>query len=329
MSQSTIARRLAAVTATGAALMLALTGCTTDSAATSPAASSTVEITDNHGTQTVSTAAKNVVATDNRLFQTLADWGIPLAAAPKNIIESDSPYKTDDSVVNLGDHREPDLEALVGVEPDLVLNGQRFATHYDKIKGLLPDTPIVELDPRDGQPFDAELKRQVTTLGTIFNREGDAQKIVDDFDAAVARVKAAYKPNQTVIGLITSGGEINYAAPGTGRTVGPVFDILGLTPAIQASGSSDHQGDDISVEAIAQANPDWLIVLDRDAAVSLNSGAQYTPANDLLAQSPALQGVTAVKQQHIVYLPQNTYLNEGIQTYTTFFNQLADAFEAN
>ena len=43
----------------------------------------TVEITDAHGKVTVPVNPKNVVALDNRTFETLADWGIKLAAAPR------------------------------------------------------------------------------------------------------------------------------------------------------------------------------------------------------------------------------------------------------
>ena len=43
----------------------------------------TVEITDVHGTVTVPVNPKNVVSLDNRTFETLADWGIELAAVPK------------------------------------------------------------------------------------------------------------------------------------------------------------------------------------------------------------------------------------------------------
>lgn len=288
-----------------------------------------VEIVDNHGTQSVSVPPVSVVATDNRMFQTLADWGVKLAAAPVNLIAQDNPYKTDESIVNLGSHNEPDLEAVVAVEPDLILNGQRFASQYEAFTTLVPEATIIELDPRDDQPFDEELKRQTEALGQIFGHEEDAAKLIEDFDASVARVKASYDPSVSVMAVITSGGEINYAAPGSGRTLGPVFDILGLTPALEADGSSDHQGDDISVEAIAASNPDLILVMDRDAAVSSNSGEAYTPATELLAESAALQNVAAVQAGNIVYMPQYTYLNEGIQTYTTFFNSLADKLEGN
>lgn len=322
-------RPIIAITAASAALMLTLAGCASGSPAANDttAAPTTVDIEDNHGTHTISVPPKNVVVTDNRLFQTLADWNISLAAAPVDLIPSGLSYKTDASIVNLGSHNEPDLEAVVAVEPGLIINGQRFASHYEDLKKLAPEASIIELDPRDGESFDEELRRQVRTLGQVFDRQEDANKLIADFDASIERVKAAYKKDDKVMAVITSGGEINYAAPSTGRTLGPVFDILGLTPAISADGSSDHQGDDISVEAIAASNPNWILVMDRDAGVSGNAGESYSPANELIAKSEALKNVKAVQEDQIIYMPQVTYLNEGIQTYTTFFNSFADALE--
>lgn len=50
-------------------------------------------------------------------------------------------------------------------------------------------------------------------------------------------------------------------------------------------------------------------------------------AAEILESSEALAGVTAVKEKQLVYMPTDTYLNEGIQTYTAFLNDLADALE--
>lgn len=311
------------------ALTVGLAACSSPGAPSSevPAATGTVQIEDNHGVQTVALPPARVIATDNRLFQTLAEWDVPLAAAPVPLIAGDSPYKTDPAITDLGSHNEPDLEAVVAVEPDLIINGQRFASFYEDLRTLAPEASIIELDPRETEPLADELKRQVQALGQVFGREEDAQRIVDDFDAAVARVQAAYDPADRVMAIITSGGEINYAAPGTGRTLGPVFDMLGLTPALQADGSTDHQGDDISVEAIAQSNPDVILAMDRDAAISANLETEYVPADQLIANSEALRNVPAVQQDRIVYMPQYTYVNEGIQTYTAFFESLADRLE--
>ena len=164
-------------------------------------------------------------------------------------------------------------------------------------------------------------------LGEVFGKQAEAKQLNDDLDAAIARAKAAYDPAATVMAVNTSGGNIGYLAPGVGRTLGPVFEILGLTPALEVEGTDDHQGDDISVEAIADSNPDWILVMDRDAGVAADD-PNFQPAADLLANSQALANVTAVKEDNIVIMPADTYVNEGIQTYTTFFNQFADALEA-
>lgn len=313
-----------------ATVALLLTGCAAgDSPASqAEAATSSVTVEDNNGTQTIPLPLTSVVATDNRTFETLESWGVELSAAAVALMPSTIGYKDDASIIDLGNHREPDLEALVAVEPQLVVNGQRFTQFHDDIATLAPDAVVLELDPREGEPLDAELKRQVTVLGEIFGKQAEAKKLADDLDAAVARVKAAYDPTQTVMAVTTSGGEIGYVAPEVGRTLGPLYSLLGLTPALEVEGATDdHQGDDISVEAIADANPDWILVMDRDAAVAADDPA-YSPAAEVLEAAAPLSKVTAVAEQHLVYMPADTYTNEGIQTYTEYLNTLADAFEA-
>ncbi|MDJ0318765.1 MULTISPECIES: siderophore ABC transporter substrate-binding protein [Arthrobacter] len=313
------------------AAAISLTACgaqtpaaTTDSNTDAPA---TVSIEDNNGPQTISTPLKSVVATDNRTFETLSDWGIKLSAGAVALMPKTSGYKQDSSIVDLGNHREPNLEAVVAVEPDLIVNGQRFSQYHDDFAKLAPNATVLELDPREGQPFDSELKRQISVLGEVFGKKTEAKKLNDDFDAAIARVKKSYNKDTTVMGVITSGGNINYSAPGNGRTLGPLFSILGLTPALEVKdASTDHQGDDISVEAIAKSNPDWILVMDRDAAVSADDAA-YKPANALLEGSDALKNVTATQKGNIVYMPADTYTNESIQTYTKFLNSFAEALE--
>lgn len=317
-------RALLAATAAGA--VLAVTACGGESASTEQGA--TIEVEDNNGTQTVPSPPTSVVATDNRTFETLADWGVELSAGAVSLMPSTIAYTEDDSIVDLGSHREPDLEAVVAAQPDLIVNGQRFAQYHDDFAELVPDATILELDPRDGEPFDAELIRQVSVLGEVFDKQTEAEALVADFEAAIERARAAYDGQSTVMALITSGGQIGYSAPGEGRTLGPVFDILDLQPALEVDdASTDHQGDEISVEAIADSDPDWILVMDRDAAIMADD-PEYTPAAEVLEDSAALTNVTAVQSDQIVYMPADTYTNEGIQTYTEFFSSLADAFEA-
>lgn len=291
----------------------------------------TVEITDAHGTITVPINPKNVVALDNRTFETLADWGIELAAVPKAVMPTDLPYVADESVQDIGNHREPNLEIIAAVEPELVIVGQRFASFYDEIKELVPNAAVIDLNidvseeaGTPGENLVSGLTDATTTLGKIFDKNEEAEKLVADFDAAIEDVKSVYNGTDTVMSILVSGGDIGFSAPGYGRVWGPMYEIFGWLPALEIDNtSSDHQGDDVSVEAIAQSNPDWLFVLDRDAGVSSTEGA--VPAQDVIDNSPALQNTRAVSESRIVYAPDDTYTNESIQTYLELFESLASA----
>ncbi|MFQ7930579.1 MAG: siderophore ABC transporter substrate-binding protein, partial [Pauljensenia sp.] len=263
----------------------------------------------------------------NRTFEVLQQWDVELVAAPKKLIPSTITAFNGEGIADVGMHREPNLEALVAAEPDLIISGQRFTKFDSQIKELAPDVPLINLEPRDGQPFDKELIRQVTDLGEIFGKQAEAKKLVDDFNASIERAKNAYDGTSTVMAVDVSGGNIGYVAPGKGRTWGPVFDLLDLKPALEIEGATDsHTGDDISVEAIAESNPAWMLVLDRDAAITKDGS--NTPAETVISGNAVLQNVTAISTGQVVYAPNDTYTNESIITYTEIFNSLADAFEA-
>lgn len=329
-----------------AAVSLLLTACSSaeDSSNSSDSSSNSAENTaadnaakesgelkleDNNGEQTIPLPVEKPAVADNRAFAVLADWGVELSAAPLNLIPESlaDTYNKDTVAADLGSHREPDLEALVAAEPDLVWNGQRFSQHQADIEKLVEDNPVVDFEPREDKDFFEELKRHTTALGEVFEHEEDAQELIEDLDAAIERAKKAYDPEKTVMAVNTSGGEIGYIAPHVGRTLGPIFDLLGMEPALTVEdGSSNHEGDDISVEAIAESNPDWILVLDRDGAVSSDE-PDYTPGKDLVENSAALKNVQAVKDGNVYVAPKDTYTNESIITYTKILNEMADAFE--
>lgn len=323
---------LALLTSVGLGLGIAACSSSqsTDTSDTSAAqAASTITVEDNYGAVEIAVPVDKVVALDNRSFQILDQWGVDLVAAPIGLIPDTIPnYKNNTNIVDLGSHREPDLEALTAAAPDLIINGQRFSQHYEDIKKLNPNTPMVDFEPREDKNLDEELKRQVTALGEIFGKQEEAKKINDDFDAALNRAKKAYNGSDKVMAVNVSSGEIGYIGPGVGRTFGPVFDMLELTPALEVKdSSSNHEGDDISVEAIAQSNPDWIFVLDRDAAVA-EKGETVVPAKEIISDSAPLKNTKALKEDHVVYAPADTYTNESIITYTVILNEIADAFES-
>lgn len=314
----------------GAVSLLALAGCSSapaDAEAPETAAEDyyPITVTDMAGNEVTIESAESVAITDNRFFQLAANWDLPISVAPRDLMSPENPLADDEEILNIGTHSEPDFEQIVAADPDLVINGYRFSGEENAqgVQDAAPDAAFVEMTGPEDQSVDEYVVESLTLMGEVFDRKDEAAALIEEFHAAVDGAKAAYDTDSTVMGLITSGGEINYANPIDGRGSSIFFDLLDLTPALDAEGSENHTGDSVSLEALAGANADHLIVLDRDAAVG---EGEVTPALDLINSSAALANVPAVTNESIYVFPADYYLTEDVFAYTTVLNGLADLF---
>lgn len=340
-------RRTTAVMAGLAAFTLALAGCSNgggstpageeaeQSAEVEEAVEKTADaecaypitVTDMAGNEVVVESTDSVVVTDNRAFALLNEWGVQPTAAPRTLMTEANSWQSDETILDTGSHGEPNFEAVVAADPTLIINGYRYGDHADAMKEAAPDAAFIDTTNND-LGADEYAVQSVTMLGEVFCQQEAAQALVEEFHTAVEDAKAAYDPDMTVMGLVTSGNEIRYSNPTDGRGSSIFFSLLDLTPALDADGSSNHQGDDISIEAIAEANADFFLVLDRDAAFSADEGEEVTPALELINGSAALANVPAVENQAIYVMPADYYLTEDIFAYITVLNGLQEAFEA-
>jgi iron complex transport system substrate-binding protein len=323
--------------ATGIGLVgiLALGGCaaTSDPAETEkPVASEDyypVTVTDMAGNEVTIESADSVAVTDNRFFQLAADWDLPVTVAPLDLFSPENPLKGSSDILNIGLHTEPDFEQIVAADPDLVVNGYRFSSEENAkgVQDAAPDAAFLDMTGPEDQSADEFVVESLTLMGEVFNRKDEAEALVEEFHAALDEAKSAYDSEKTVMGLVTSGGEINYSNPTDGRGASIFFDLVGMTPALDVEGSSDHTGDNVSLEALAQANADYLLVLDRDAAVS-EEGQTVVPALELITGSAALANVPAVQNEAITVMPADYYLTEDVFAYIAVLNGLTELFES-
>ena len=119
-------------------------------------------------------------------------------------------------------------------------------------------------------------------------------------DEKIAAVKADAADAGTGLVVLTSGGEVT--AYGPGSRFGWIHDTLGVTPAVADVEAATH-GDAISFEFILEANPDWLFVIDRDAATG--SGGAEAVLDRLVQQT------NAWKNGHVVYIDGPLYIVNG------------------
>jgi iron complex transport system substrate-binding protein len=324
---------LAAALTIGAALIFS--GCSASSGDSSEATDGNanaadyypVTVTDMAGNEVTIESADSVAITDNRFFQLAADWDLSVTVAPLDLFSPNNPLADSTEILNIGNHSEPDFEQIVAADPDLIINGYRFGGE-ENAKGVAdaaPDAAFVDMTAEE-LSADEYVEQSVTLMGEIFNKQDEAAALIDEFHGSLEAAQEAYDPSVTVMGLVTTGKEINYSNPQDGRGSSIFFDLLGLTPALDSDGSTNHQGDDISLEALAGANADFFLVLDRAAAVS--SGSDDQTALDLINGSASLASVPAVVNQAIYVMPADYYVTEDIFAYTAVLDGLTESFSA-
>jgi iron complex transport system substrate-binding protein len=121
--------------------------------------------------------------------------------------------------------------------------------------------------------------------------------------------------------VLTNAGEVT--AYGAGSRFGWIHDSLGVQPAVADLEAATH-GDAVSFEFILEANPDWLFVIDRDAATGQPGAAEQVLDNELVAQTSAWQ------QDQVVYIdPIRFYvINGGLPAFTALVEQVGTALAA-
>ena len=247
-----------------------------------------VAIATARGEVTLPAKPAKVVVYDIAAIDTLLSLGVPLAGVPDNLYISDLDAG---GAPTVGTLFEPDLEALAGIAPDLVIVGGRSVTQFDAVSQVGP-----AIDMTIGTDLIADAESRVAAYGTLFGKKTEADALKAGLDARLADLKAAAEGKGTALIVMTNGTKM--AAYGPGSRFGWLHEQTGMAPAIADLDAAENHGNVLTHEAIAQANPDWLFVLDRGAAV----GEEGASAEQTL-KTPLVEGTTAWKNGHVVYLP--------------------------
>lgn len=265
-----------------------------------PAAANPVVVKHARGETVLPQRPTRVVVFDAPSLDTLDAMGVAVVGVPDAVLPGPLKAYGDGRHVKVGTLFEPDYEAVAALAPDLIIVGGRSAPKYAELAALAPTIDLT-VDPRN---FIAGARANVETLGRIFGKQGEAAALNGRIEAAFARVKTVAPQAGRVLMIMVNGGKLS--AYGAGSRFGWLYGDLGLTPVATGQAGDTH-GDVISFEYILKTNPDWLLVLDRDAAVGRASGAaQVVLDNDIIAAT------AAAKADRIVYLDApRWYLTAG------------------
>lgn len=213
-------------------------------------------------------------------------------------------YVTDENVANLGTIKTADLEAVMAAQPDVIFIGGRLAKSYDALSEI---APVVYLATDSELGVVESVRQNTATIASMFGLEDKVDELMAGFDARIQTLADFAADKTAVVGMCTSGGFNVLGNDGRcsiiGREIG--FENIGVDADIDTS----THGNEASFEFVVEKNPDYIFVMDRDAAIQTD-GAQL--AQEIM-ENELVMGTDAYKNGNIVYLahPAVWYTAEG------------------
>ena len=209
-----------------------------------------------------------------------------------------------DDIANLGTIKEADLEAVMACEPDVIFIGGRLASSYDALSEI---APVVYLSTDTQLGVVESVRQNAATIASLFGLESKVDELMAGFDARIAALAEFAAGKTAVVGLVTSG---SYNVLGNDGRCSIIGREIGFTNVgVDANLDTSTHGNEASFEFLVDKNPDYIFVMDRDAAIGTDGAklAQEIMENELV------KGTDAYQNGHVVYLahPAVWYTAEG------------------
>lgn len=267
------------------------------------------------GSVNIDKVPQTLAVFDIAAVDTLDSLGVKIAGLPENLYVPELARLKDGTEV-VGTIFEPDLEALSALAPDLIILGGRSSPQLAATSKVAQSIDMT----MDGDDLFEQAKRRLAAYGALVDKQAEAAALAAELDALLAATREAVKGKGNALILMTSGPKVT--AYGKGSRFGWVHSALELPPAVDDVEAATH-GEAISFEFVRDADPDWLIVLDRAAAIgSGEQNAMATLDNELVAET------TAWKKKQVIHVPAADFYIAagGVRSTQRVLETIRDAF---
>ena len=208
-------------------------------------------------------------------------------------------YVDDENIVNVGGMKDPDMEAIMSLEPDVIFISDRTEGQYDEFAAIAP-TMAAYIDYSAG--FMTGFKALASKHAQIFGVEGELDDVMAGYDERIAAIKEKADGQTALLGIFAGG--LNTL--GNEGRCAIIFNDMGFTNLL-ADKNVNH-GDISSYEAWLELNPEWMFVLDKDTAVGKEAVAAKEQMDNVI-----IKETKAFKNNQIVYLEPGSvwYVADG------------------
>jgi len=205
----------------------------------------------------------------------------------------------DDKYPAVGSLFEPDFETIFTLKPDLIIASNRSSESYQELSKIAP-TVVFMADSNDYWNTTQNAWRMI---GEIFEKQAHVEKVIEHKQKQINAIQDVASSNSTEVMLVmTNGGKL--ATFGSNSRYSAIYSLFGFNEAVANDADKNH-GDLISYEYIAKANPEHLLILDRDQAIGRPSGEAFKKLDN-----PLIAKTKAAKSGDIYYLnPHAWYIS--------------------
>ncbi|MDQ0243190.1 iron complex transport system substrate-binding protein [Bacillus fengqiuensis] len=246
------------------------------------------------GETTIDGEPKKIAVLDYRLADSLLALGIKPYAMTSYMGETNLEYLDGNplkDVKNLGD--EPNLEAILEVEPDLIIGRENHAKIYDDLSKIAPTIIL---------PVPDDWRLGLSEMGEMLGKEKEAGEWLAKYDQKVeeTKKKLAQKVSKDETALYMRVMPKEYRIHGPNQALGATLSQdLGLKPVPQVT--SIKKFEVMSMEKLPELNPDYIFL---EIGLPEKGGDKEAEKKyEELTQSPLWKNLKAVKKNQVYVVP--------------------------
>lgn len=274
-----------------------------------------IKITHQLGETEVPKNPSRVIVFDYGIADALNTLDVEIIGLPKSSLPSLLSKYEDSKYENVGSLKEPDMEKVYELKPDLIIMSGRLESYYEELNKIAP-TIYLGVDNTD---YLGSFKKNMETLGQIFNKEKEVKAQVAKVEEAIGKVN---EKAEGVNALIALANDNAFSVYGEGSRFGIIHKEFGIEAVDKTIESSTH-GQKASFEYILDKNPDYLFVIDRAAVTGGNTSAKEMFDNEIIKKTDAY------KNGNIVYLDADVWytISGGIESTQKMVEEVLEALK--
>ncbi|WP_211135163.1 siderophore ABC transporter substrate-binding protein [Clostridium paraputrificum] len=274
-----------------------------------------IKITHKLGETEVTKNPSKVIVFDYGIADALNTLDVEIIGLPKSNLPSLLSKYEDGKYENVGSLKEPDMEKVYELKPDLIIMSGRLESYYEELNKIAP-TIYLGVDNTD---YLGSFKKNMETLGQIFDKEKEVKTQVAKVEEAIGKVN---EKAEGVNALIALANDNAFSVYGEGSRFGIIHKEFGIEAVDKTIESSTH-GQKASFEYILDKNPDYLFVIDRAAVTGGNTSAKEMFDNEIIKKTDAY------KNGNIVYLDADVWytISGGIESTQKMVDEVLEALK--